>query len=281
MVDERSSAGDPARTLELLWGTAPAGPRRGPARGLTLATVIDAAVALADREGLAAVTMRALARLLGVVPMTLYTYVPGKAELLDLMLDAVYARMPRTDTAGAGWRERLAAVAEENRELFRTHPWAAEVSTLRPPLGPGLMAKYEHELSALDGLGLTDVEMDDCLTYLLTFVQANARSANQKATTIAAEQDGRDDARWWARVGPLLARVLDEQSYPLASRVGAAAGEAHGSAHDPDHAYRFGLTRVLDGLATLVERDVPQPTARYADDAPSHASPPPPAPRPT
>nr|WP_241834637.1 TetR/AcrR family transcriptional regulator [Pseudofrankia asymbiotica] len=250
MTDERSGSGDPARTLALLWGKPLAPSRRGPARGLELTSVVDTAIGLADREGLAAVTMRAVSRALGVVPMTLYTYVPGKAEMLDLMLDAVYLRMPRADTTGASWRTRLTAIADENRALFSAHPWAAEISTLRPPLGPGLMAKYEHELAALDGLGLSDVEMDDCLTHLLSFVQANAREAHQAATVAAAG----DDAQWWASVGPLLAQVLDERRYPLASRVGTAAGEAHGSAHDPGHAYRFGLARVLDGLAFLIKR---------------------------
>src|SRR5215467_172971 len=130
--------------------------------------------------------MRRVAARLGVVPMTLYTYVPGKAELLDLMLDAAYARMPRVGTAGQPWRQRLTAVAAENRALFEAHPWAAAISAIRPPLGPGLMAKYEHELSSLDGLGLGDIQMDAALTHLLTFVQAWARAA---ADTEANRQD--------------------------------------------------------------------------------------------
>ena len=76
--------------------------------------------------------MRAVANALGVVPMSLYTYVPGKAELLDLMLDMVYRQMPRGDLSGMPWRERLAAVAQENRDLFTLHPSIAEVSTSRP-----------------------------------------------------------------------------------------------------------------------------------------------------
>ncbi|MGH3994229.1 MAG: TetR/AcrR family transcriptional regulator [Pseudonocardiaceae bacterium] len=250
MTSERSSAGDPARTLELLWRDPPPVPRRGKERGLDLDAVVAAATELADRDGLEAVTMRRVAQALAVGAMTLYTYVPGKAELLDLMLDAAYARMPRADTTGKHWRARLIAIAEENRALFDTHPWAAAVSTLRPPLGPGLIAKYEHELSALDGLGLDDVEMDDCLTHLLTFVQASARAA---VDSRAARHDSAlDDEQWWAANAPLLARVLDEQTYPLATRIGTAAGTAHRSAHDPDHAYHFGLHRILDGLAALI-----------------------------
>ncbi|MGH3168173.1 MAG: TetR/AcrR family transcriptional regulator [Trebonia sp.] len=247
----RTGTGDPARTLLLLWRDPAVVPRHGPRQGLSIDQVIDAATVLADAEGLDAVTMRKVAASLGVVPMTLYTYVPGKAELLDLMLDAAYQAMPRAHTVGTPWRERLSAVAAENRALFEAHPWAAAVSTTRPPLGPGLMAKYEHELSALDGLGLDDVEMDSALTHLLTFVQAWARDA---VDTEAARQDTGDDEQWWAAYEPLLRRVLDPRAYPLATRVGTAAGSAYGAAYSPEHAYDFGLRTVLDGLEALISR---------------------------
>src|SRR5260370_23454595 len=204
MPAEHSSAGDPARTLELLWREpGPADSRRGPRQGLSAGRVAAAAIALADSDGLGSVTMRAVAQVLGVVPMSLYTYVPGKAELLDLMLDTVYRQMPRGDLSGLPWRERRAAVAPENRDLFTLHPWIAGVSTSRPPLGPGLMAKYEHELSAFEGLGLDDIEMDAALTFLLGFVQAAARSAAEAA---AARQDSAmSEEQWWAANAPLLA----------------------------------------------------------------------------
>jgi AcrR family transcriptional regulator len=254
VASERSSAGDPARTLNLLWRSSAAVSRRGPHRGLDVDAVVAAATDLADREGLEAVTMRRVAQALGVGAMTLYTYIPSKAELLDLMLDSAYARMSRENIAGQPWRQRLIAIAEENRVLFDAHPWAATVSTLRPPLGPGLIGKYEHELSALEGLGLDDAEMVDCLTYLLSFVQVSAR-----AVADARAASAMDDEQWWAANAPLLARVLDERAYPLATRVGTAAGAAHRSVHDLDHAYNFGLHRVLDGLAVLIDhRRVPQ-----------------------
>jgi AcrR family transcriptional regulator len=247
----RTGAGDPARTLRLLWRDPAATPRHGPRQGLTVGQIVTAATALADADGLEAVTMRRLADNLGVVPMTLYTYVPGKAELLDLMLDAAYQRMPRTDTAGQPWRQRVTAIAAENRALFEAHPWAAAISTGRPPLGPGLMAKYEHELAALDGIGLDDIQMDAALTHLLTFVQAWAGAA------AGAEAAGRDTAmdeeQWWAASGPLLEKVLDPGAYPLAARVGTAAGTAHRAAYDPHHAYDFGLQTILDGLAALID----------------------------
>ncbi|HEY3501881.1 MAG TPA: TetR/AcrR family transcriptional regulator [Actinocatenispora sp.] len=252
MAGERSGAGDPAKTLRLLWREPDDTPRRGPRPGLTVDTVVDTATAIADAEGLAALTVRRVAADLGVSAMTVYTYVPGKAELVDAMLDAAYARMRRADTTGRPWRERLTAVADENRTLCRTHPWVAGVHTARPTLGPGAMARYEHELSALDGLGLTDVQLDDAVTYLTGFVYGCARAeADARA---AATDSAMNDEQWWAANAPLLAKVFDAATYPLAARVGSAAGAAHGAAYDPDHAYAFGLARVLDGLATLIER---------------------------
>ncbi len=251
-MTDRSGAGDPARTLQLLWrGPAADGSKHGPPQGLSVDAVIGAATRLADADGLDAVSMRRLAKALDVAAMTLYTYVPGKAELLDLMLDAAYAGMARRDTTGRPWRDRLTVVAEENKALFESHPWAVAVSTIRPPLGPGAIAKYEHELSALDGLGLDDVDMDAALSYLLSFVQSSARAATD--ARVIQRDSAMNDEQWWAINAPLLTRVLDAGAYPTAVRVGAAAGAAHGSAYDPDHAYEFGLQRVFDGLGVLID----------------------------
>jgi len=240
---------DPARTLALLWRTAPPA-TRGPRRGLDLDAVVRAATALADAggaDGLARLTIRALATELGVAPMTIYTYVPGRDELADLVVDAVYAAMPRRDTAGRPWRERLTAVAEENRALYRAHPWAARVDPRRPVLGPGETAKYEHELAAFDDLeDLDDVDRDAALTFLLDVTRAAALPAT------GTDDGTSDDAAWWAARAPVLAEVLDPERYPRATRVGAAAGAAQGSARDPDRAWRFGLERALDGLAAMI-----------------------------
>jgi AcrR family transcriptional regulator len=254
MASHRSSMGDPARTLELLWRDVlpPAKGQRGPKQGLTVGAVVDAALALADAEGLDAVTMRALAGKLGIAPMALYTYVPGRSELLDLMLDALYSGMARRKPRGRDWRSRLEAVAHDNRALFTAHPWLSAVSTTRPPLGPGQMAKYEYELQALEGVGLNDVEQDAALTFVLGFVESCARTAADMRAAQRESQLG--DEAWWKKNAPLLERMFDPSRYPTAARVGAAAGAAHGAAYNPDHAYAFGLERILEGLAARIER---------------------------
>ena len=242
---------DPARTLALLWRVDQPARTRGPRRGLDLDDVVARATVLADAGGpggLAALTVRALATDLGVAPMTLYTYVPGREELADLVVDAAYAAMTRADTTGRPWRERLTAVAEENRALHRRHPWTARVDPSRPVLGPGETAKYEHELAAFDELaelaGLDDVDRDAALTFLLDVTRA--------AALVDQGTAGDDTGAWWAARAPVLARVLDPGRYPRAVRVGTAAGTAQGSARAPDHAWRFGLARALDGLGAMV-----------------------------
>ncbi|GAA4964832.1 TetR/AcrR family transcriptional regulator [Pseudonocardia tropica] len=250
MAPTRTNAGDPDRTLALLWRDPEAVPRRGPRQSLSLDRVVEAAVVLADREGLSALSMRKVADALGVSTMTTYTYVPGKAELLDLMLDAAYRGMPMPALAGLPWRGRLTSVADGNRAFHRAHPWAAAVSTHRPSLGPGQMAKYEYELHAFDGLGLSDLDRDSALSHLLAFVRQHALAEQEAGeATLSSSQT---DEQWWAVNAPLLGRVLDPDVFPLAVRVGAAVGAAHGSAWDADRAWEFGLARTLDGFAGLV-----------------------------
>lgn len=249
----RTGAGDPSRTLALLWrADRPA--TRGPKQSLDVDRVVDEAIALAGDRGIDSITMRALAERTGVSTMSMYTYVPGKAELLDLMLDTCYLRMPRPRWRSRSWRRRVTAVAAANRALLAEQPWALRVASVsRPPLGPGLMAKYEHELAAFDGTGLSDKNIDAALTFVLGFVQSQARAADDARRTDV--DTGQDDAAWWTANAPILERMMDPSAYPRASRIGTAAGAAQGGAYDPDTAWRFGLRRVLDGLSALIEPD--------------------------
>lgn len=249
----RSPKPDPARQMRLLWREAVEQPRqRGPRPALDVAKVVEAAIAIADDEGIDALTIRRLTACLNVSTMSVYTYVSGKVELLPLMLDALYGAMSRSRPATTSWRDRLTAIAEDNRMLFASHPWAATVLLSRPPLGPGMMAKYEYELQAFEGLGLNDAEIDSSLTYLLGFVATCARDAwiQRQAETESATSD----QAWWEANAPLFALAFDPTRYPTAARVGAAAGEALGGAYAAAHAWDFGIARVLDGLEALIER---------------------------
>ncbi|HEX2133942.1 MAG TPA: TetR/AcrR family transcriptional regulator [Actinophytocola sp.] len=241
--------GDPARSMALLWRTGPEPRGRGPKPGLTVDRIAAAAIELADAEGLAALSMRRVAERLGVGTMSLYTYVPAKAELVDVMFDLVCGEVapPWAET----WRERLELIARANLEMYRRHPWMLTVmANSRPPLGPNSIANYDRDLRAVEGVGLSDLEMDSVVTMVYVYVQGAARTAIEAA---GSERDtGQSDLEWWEAYAPLLEKVFDPEKYPTAARVGAAAGETYQSAYDPEHGFRFGLARLLDGVETMI-----------------------------
>ncbi|MFX4295195.1 TetR/AcrR family transcriptional regulator [Streptomyces bohaiensis] len=258
-----NNAGDPRATMELLWGARPR-PSRGPRPRLDAEAVAREAIALADEEGLAALSMRRLAARLGVTVMSLYTYVPGKAELVDLMLDRVLAgpdgpELTRTaplhgDTGGApgpDWRDRLAAVARAEWELNLRHPWLLQVTTARPSLGPHVLDWYERALHAVDGVGLTEVEMDSVVDLVTHYVHGASRSAIAAADV--DNRTGMTDDQWWGAVAPLLDEVWPAGRYPVSDRVGPVVGELHGARIPPEQSFAFGLERLLDGVAVLIE----------------------------
>lgn len=236
-----------ARTLiDLLWrehAEAPRGGTRGPASRVTTGEVVAAALELADAGGLAEVTVRRLGERLGISTMSVYTHVGSRDDLLVLMVDAAHGQLVLPALGRAGWRTRCHRVAEANRAQLLARGWLLDVDDERVVLGPGTIAKYDHELRAFDGLGLDDVARDAALTLLLDLARSSARAHRRRpgAGVGAAE---------WEQWGPALAAYLGD-NHPLAQRVGGAAGAAMGSASSPEHAWRFALARVLDGLEAM------------------------------
>ncbi|WP_327102147.1 TetR/AcrR family transcriptional regulator [Nonomuraea glycinis] len=256
MTIEYSGKGDPARSLALLWRTSERTSRKGKP-DLNVDRIVRAAIEVADAEGLQALSMRRVAERLGVGTMSLYTYVPGKPELLDVMLDTVYGETARPEEVPGGWRGRLEVIARENWQLYLRHPWLLQVAASRPVLGPNVTAKYDYELRAVDGIGLTDVEMDSVITLVAGFVHGTARGAVEAAQ--AESRTGLSDEQWWAAHAPFFSRIADVERFPTAARVGQATGEALGAAYSAEHAFEFGLQRVLDGIEALVSGRASRP----------------------
>ena len=112
-----------------------------------------AAIAIADREGLDALTMRRVAEVLGAGTMSLYWYVRSKDELIELMRDQVAGEQTLKEASG-DWRSDLATFARDTRKLFLRHPWLASVLGGPPPLGPNSLRQDELAMAIVDGLGL-------------------------------------------------------------------------------------------------------------------------------
>ncbi|TXG92487.1 TetR/AcrR family transcriptional regulator [Rhodococcus rhodnii] len=233
--------------VDLLWREHPAapGPSRGPRAKVTTTDVVDAAIALADTGGLAAVSVRRLAADVGVTTMSVYTHVGSHADLLVLMADAVHGGQERSPWPSTRWRERVAAVAGDDMTMLLAHPWLLDVTDQRTALGPGTIAKYDHDLHAFDGTGLGDVDRDAALTFVLDYVRAAARAR-------VPDPGAPDMASVWAESSERLAHYVGDE-FPLAQRVGAAAGAEMNAPHDADRAWHFGLGRVLDALEPFVE----------------------------
>jgi hypothetical protein len=173
------------------------------------------------------------------------------------MLDSVCGEPARPADVPGGWRARLELIAREKWALYQRHPWMLHVATGRPPLGPNISTAYEYELGAVDGIGLTDLEMDSVVTLVSGFVHGAARGAVEAAQ--AEQRTGMTDEQWWWAHAPYLSKVMDASRFPLSSRVGAAAGEAYGAVYDPGQAFEFGLERILDGIDTLISGRAPRP----------------------
>ena len=250
MSDDISGRGDPLKSLKLLWeGNEP--PKRGPRPKVDLMALVRAASEIADAEGLGAVSTRRVAEKVGISPMSFYTYIPGKAELLDLMLDTVsgieIGEVPQFDPQG--WRANLTLMATGLRDYYLRHPWVLDLATHRPVLGPGTMSAYEFALRAVDGLGLTPIEMDLVVTTISAFAIGAARPQAQARKV--REATGLSDDQWWHTIEPYLS-TRDFSPYTVANRIGPIVGELYGLG-DPDMAFKFGIERLLDGFAVLIE----------------------------
>jgi AcrR family transcriptional regulator len=262
---EYKGRGDPQRSLALLWRTKRE-PTRGPKPSLAIEQIIDAAIDIADAEGLPAVTMRRVAEQLSVGAMSLYTYVPGKAELLDIMLDQVYGEKRIADDPANDWRARLEAHARADWELCQRHPWVLQVSEARSLLGPNEIAQFESALRAVSGLGLSGREMVSIVSLVTSYVRGAAQVAIDAARV--AEQTGVTDEQWWEARAPILDQYFDPANFPTLASIDIAGGFDPAASGVNYHlqlaleSFEFGLQRVLDGIAVFIQQRAVDPSFR-------------------
>jgi AcrR family transcriptional regulator len=258
MAPEYSGRGDPVRGMELLWGRVTRG-ARGPKQGSDLDAVIRTAIEIADADGLDAVSMRRVAERMGIGTMSIYTYVPGKAELLDLMLDTVYGERP-TDVVepGAPPREALHALARHLWDFHHRHPWTLYIASSRAVLGPNETDAYEATLSVAADFGVPARDAVAIVDSLSMYVRGAARDAVEAA---AAERvTGMTEMEWWTARDAILTEHMTGDRYPTLARL-----ESEGAfAVPPDTEnynlrfivddFEFGLQRLLDGIDAHVRR---------------------------
>lgn len=245
MADEQPSS--TPRYLQLMWGLQAIG-RRGPKPGRTIGEIGEAAVAIADRDGLDAVSMKAVAAELGLTTMSLYRYVDSKDDLFAVMLDVAYGPPTMSLTTRGGWRGRLERWTRAIAARRLEHPWTVTVPLREPPATPNTALWTECGLQAFQPTSLTAQERFSSLLLLDGFVQQHIRQSLQLGflTSGGASLRGTDN------YPENLYSLADPTRFPL---LLAGAGEAMA----PDDAedffeseLDFGVRTILDGVERLV-----------------------------
>ncbi len=227
-------------------------PGKGPKPGLSLERIVAAAVKIASRDGLEAVSMSRVAADLGASTMSLYRYVSAKDELVKLMVDAAWGPPPAAGPPGEGWRGAMSRWAWAMRSAFQRHPWAVRVPLSGLPIMPNEVAWFEQALAALHGSGLEEAEKASVIMLVSGYVRTLATTEADIRAAIAAS--GATPDEWMSAYPRMLATLADPGRFPaLATFIAAGVFDA---ADHPDDEFTFGLERVLDGVDALVRSRV-------------------------
>ncbi|MFC6880988.1 TetR/AcrR family transcriptional regulator [Actinomadura yumaensis] len=232
----------------------PERPARGPRPAYSRDQIVEAAVRIADADGLEAASMRRIAAEIGTGAMSIYRYVPSRQDLVDLMHDRVLGELDLPDRPSGDWRADLTLVAERSLALSRRHPWLVRLMRARPAFGPNELRLLEFQLGALD-VGIPIDEMMVLAGVLNGYVESVARS--RVAFTEEARRTGLTMEEWMRRSIPYVKRLLADGDHPLFARVITHARQPH---MDDEQQFRYGLDRVLDCIAAALPTD-PRPPA--------------------
>ncbi|MFF7250286.1 TetR/AcrR family transcriptional regulator [Embleya sp. NPDC008237] len=217
---------------------------------LTVEVIVRTGIAIADAEGLDALSMRRVASDLDAGTMSLYRYVPSKDELVALMVEAAMTEAPPPDPAPRGWREGLESAAHRDWQLYRRHPWILRnvmVST-RLRTSPGIAADSERTFTSFDGL---DLEPREAFRYVFMIAAYTQGVAMTLVDEIEAERrSGLTAAQWRKAAAPSWDSLFESGAYPRLTRAMRAVGDSW----DLDALFRSGLTGVLDGIAASLAR---------------------------
>jgi DNA-binding transcriptional regulator YhcF (GntR family) len=248
LVETKSGAGTVVRSAGALpKRTTPSEPKE---RDISRARIVRAAIAIADTEGIGALSMRRVATSLDIATMSLYRHVPGKDELTLLMVDTVFGDTPFPAQRPAHWRAALEFAARLMWRTFRAHPWAAElVSMTRPQLLPNMVDYLEWTVGTLRSLGMA---ADTTLTFHLTlFGHVRGTAMNLHSESQAEQDTGLTADEWLATQETDMRALLASGGYPGLRWVVEQDYD-----NDLDRLFEFGLGILLDGVQARLRQRV-------------------------
>ncbi|MGI5522105.1 TetR/AcrR family transcriptional regulator [Micromonospora sp. CA-259024] len=246
-TDDNGPAIPPA--IESAWGLRER-PPKGPRPGLTVSGIVDAAVRVADADGLAAVSMSRVAKELGAATMALYRHIGSKDELLTLMVDAGYGPPPGPPSPEDDWRAGLTRWAWAEHDVLRQRTWLLHVPITGPPITPQQLGWMEHGLRCLDGTALAESEKMSTLLLITGYVRNEATLSTQIAEGSRAA--GIEPGEMMPAYARMLGRLIDPARFPALHRV-LTSGVLNQD-DDLDEEFTFGLDRILDGIEALIHR---------------------------
>ncbi|HEU5483540.1 MAG TPA: TetR/AcrR family transcriptional regulator C-terminal domain-containing protein [Microlunatus sp.] len=235
------------RIITLLWDPPAAPPARGPRPRTSLDQVIDAGVAVADADGLADLSMRRVAGRLQVGTMSLYTYVPGRDELLELMVNRVHGELdlPAPDLP---WRQSVEHQVGERWRMYERHPWLLDLNMARMPVGPHVMDADEALYAAVARTGLHGAEIVSATNLIVWQLLGAARSQIVEADE--TRRTGTSAEAYWNSRASFWVTYFDYHRYPTMAAIWSEGGFDDEQAH----AFDRQLGRLLDGLEASLRR---------------------------
>ncbi len=235
------------RRSQLLWEDRSRA-TRGPKAAFTPEDVVQAAVAIADEEGLGAVTMQAVSARLGLTTMAVYRYFPNKETLIDAIVDAGLG-LPPSPSAGSDWRAEVTQWAHAKREMLCARPWLAELPFVAAPHGPNWLSWLEALAAPLARTGLPAAE----LGQMISIIDGYVRGASDTSISLARSRArGISEQEWAAAVGADLGRAIGDPRFRNFAAIITAPSD--GQPRNMRDSFDFGLQRILDGIALYVDK---------------------------
>ncbi|HEY7429313.1 MAG TPA: TetR/AcrR family transcriptional regulator C-terminal domain-containing protein [Streptosporangiaceae bacterium] len=214
---------------------------------LTREAIVEAAITVADAEGLDAVSLRRVSAELGARTMSLYSHIASKQDLLDLMLDEILGEFIVPGKIPADWRAALRGIARQSRATGLRHPWLGALIAQRPRLGPNGIAHAEQSLAALASLAVDDQTKRVILTTVDDYTLG--RVQREIAALELPKRQGVTDSTWRAEAAAYLERVVASGEYPY---LAGAGGTSIIGEQDPERTFEAGLDLLIAGVATTV-----------------------------
>ncbi|QQZ09671.1 TetR/AcrR family transcriptional regulator [Heyndrickxia vini] len=241
------------RGVALSWGLVKQ-PRRGPKREMNLKQIVDAAITIADKDGLAAVSMNKVAASLGFTPMSLYRYIPSKDDLLLLMQDAVCDIPIPPIKQGTTWRENLRTYVQACIGVFYKHPWFGDIPVSSVPLTPNNLQIVDWALRGMNELPLNDHEKMSVALLLSSYARSSGmiqRDLNQ-----AIQSGKKQSAISGQDYSAALKQLVTPERFPDLYNVviSGAYTEENNEENNVGDDFEFGLERILDGIEYYIEK---------------------------